>query len=82
MGREFISPVELEAIAGRFLSQHNPTLGVPVPIVFGLPFGHSRQGCLTIPLGVRARLNAGEKVTLTLLEPAVSVPAKPRRSRH
>lgn len=50
-----------------------------VPIAFGLPFGHSRQGCLTVPLGVRARLSAGEKVTLTLLEPAVSVPAKPRR---
>jgi muramoyltetrapeptide carboxypeptidase len=53
-----------------------------VPIVFGLPFGHSRQGCLTLPLGVRARLSAGEKVTLTLLEPAVSVPAKPRRRSH
>ena len=53
-----------------------------VPIVFGLPFGHSRQGCLTLPIGVRARLSAEEKVTLSLLEPAVSVPPKPRRRNH
>ncbi|OFV94131.1 MAG: hypothetical protein A3H28_17565 [Acidobacteria bacterium RIFCSPLOWO2_02_FULL_61_28] len=49
-----------------------------IPIAFGLPFGHSRQGCLTLPLGVRAQLSAQEKVTLTLLEPAVSLPAKPK----
>lgn len=53
-----------------------------IPIAFGLPFGHSRQGCLTLPLGVRARLSAQEKVTLTLLEPAVSVPAKPKGRRR
>ena len=52
--------------------------GLDIPIVFGLPFGHSRQGCLTLPLGVQAQLNAQEKVTLTLLEPAVSPPVKPR----
>ena len=53
-----------------------------VPIVFGLPFGHSRQGCLTMPIGVRAQLSAGEKVTLTLLEPAVSSITTSRRGRH
>ena len=53
-----------------------------IPIAFGLPFGHSRQGCLTLPLGVRAQLSAQEKVTLTLLEPAVSVPTKPKRKRR
>ena len=53
-----------------------------IPIVFGLPFGHSRQGCLTLPIGVRAQLSAREKVTLTLLEPAVAPIAKPRRRRH
>lgn len=53
--------------------------GLNIPIAFGLPFGHSRQGCLTLPLGVRAQLSAQEKVTLTLLETAVSVPAKPHR---
>jgi muramoyltetrapeptide carboxypeptidase len=55
--------------------------GLDVPIVFGLPFGHTRQGCLTLPIGVRAQLTAGEKVSLTLLEPAVSSLAKPRRRR-
>ncbi len=45
--------------------------GLPVPIVFGLRFGHTTGKCLTLPLGTRARLSAGEKVRLTLLEPAV-----------
>jgi len=53
-----------------------------VPIVFGMPFGHSRQGCLTLPIGVRAQLSAGKKVTLSLLEPGVSSVARPRRSGH
>ena len=53
-----------------------------IPIAFGVPFGHSRQGCLTLPLGVRAQLSAHEKVSLKLLEPAVSVPTKPRRRRR
>ncbi len=43
-----------------------------VPVVFGVRFGHTTGGCLTIPLGVRARLTVKDKVTLTLLEPAVS----------
>ncbi len=46
--------------------------GLNVPVVFGLRFGHTTGGCLTLPLGVRARLVAGEKVELILLESAVS----------
>ncbi|MBI4459896.1 MAG: LD-carboxypeptidase [Acidobacteria bacterium] len=42
-----------------------------IPIVFGFRFGHTTGKSLTIPLGVRARLTAQEKVSLTLLEPAV-----------
>ncbi|MFO1328346.1 MAG: LD-carboxypeptidase [Rubrivivax sp.] len=41
-----------------------------VPAVYGLSFGHVRDQ-LTLPLGVRARLDA-DALTLTLLEPAVS----------
>ena len=51
--------------------------GLAIPIVFGLRFGHTSGKCLTLPLGVRARLSAGEKVELTLLEPAVSPLRKP-----
>ncbi|HUE95670.1 MAG TPA: LD-carboxypeptidase [Longimicrobiaceae bacterium] len=40
-----------------------------VPIVYGFPFGHIPRGW-TLPLGVRARLDAGA-ATLQLLEPAV-----------
>ena len=32
VGREFISPVELETIAEKFLSEHHPTLEIPIPI--------------------------------------------------
>ena len=56
-----------------------------IPIVFGLRFGHNTGKCLTLPLGVRARVEAqegaGPGVTLTLLEPAVRPPAKKARSR-
>ncbi len=38
--------------------------GAPFPVAFGLPSGHG-VGTLTVPLGVRARLDGG---TLTLLE--------------
>lgn len=41
-----------------------------VPIAMGLPFGHGRENW-TLPLGVRARLDAGAG-TLSLLEPAVA----------
>ena len=52
-----------------------------IPIAFGLRFGHNTGHCLTIPLGVRARLEAGASVTLTLLEPSVKSPNKKNR-RH
>jgi len=45
--------------------------GLEVPVAFGLRFGHTTGRTLTVPLGVRARLSAGEQVKLTLLEPAV-----------
>jgi muramoyltetrapeptide carboxypeptidase len=47
-----------------------------VPIVWGAPVGHTMRPMLTLPLGVRAKLFAGEpgsSVTkLEILEPAVS----------
>jgi muramoyltetrapeptide carboxypeptidase len=56
--------------------------GTEIPIVFGLRFGHTTGRCMTLPLGVRARLEAGPAVRLALLEPAVRVPnRKPRRKR-
>jgi muramoyltetrapeptide carboxypeptidase len=42
-----------------------------VPIVFGAPIGHTKRAMLTIPLGVRARLDATGEGTLEILEPAV-----------
>ena len=56
--------------------------GQDIPIAFGLRFGHNTGHCLTLPLGVRARLDAGDQVKLTLLEPAVRPPnKKPSRNR-
>jgi muramoyltetrapeptide carboxypeptidase len=43
-----------------------------IPIVYGVPFGHTARPMLTIPLGVRARLAAENSGTLEILEPAVS----------
>jgi muramoyltetrapeptide carboxypeptidase len=42
-----------------------------VPIVFGAPVGHTSRPMLTIPLGIRARLDAEGEGTLEFLEPAV-----------
>lgn len=43
-----------------------------IPIVWGARFGHTPRPMLTLPLGVRARLNASGSGTLEILEPAVS----------
>ncbi len=43
-----------------------------VPIVFGAPVGHTARPMLTVPLGVRARLNASGAGTLEILEGAVT----------
>ena len=51
---------------------HEAFAGLDVPVVFGMRYGHTSGGCLTLPIGVRARLSARETVQLTLLEPAVS----------
>jgi len=42
-----------------------------VPIVFGAPVGHTMRPLLTIPLGVKARLDSDGEGTLEFLEPAV-----------
>jgi len=42
-----------------------------VPVVYGAPVGHTKRSMITIPLGVRARLNAKGEGTLEILEPAV-----------
>jgi muramoyltetrapeptide carboxypeptidase len=43
-----------------------------IPIVFGVPVGHTARPLLTLPLGVRARLSAEGSGTLEILEPAVT----------
>jgi muramoyltetrapeptide carboxypeptidase len=42
-----------------------------VPVVFGAPVGHTMRPMLTIPLGIKARLDADAEGTLEFLEPAV-----------
>ena len=44
---------------------------IGIAIVYGAPIGHTARSILTIPLGVRARLNAEGSGTLEILEPAV-----------
>ena len=43
-----------------------------IPIVFGAPVGHTVRPMLTVPLGVRARLDASGAGTLEILEGAVT----------
>jgi muramoyltetrapeptide carboxypeptidase len=42
-----------------------------IPIVYGAPIGHTARSILTLPLGVRARMNAEGGGRLEILEPAV-----------
>jgi muramoyltetrapeptide carboxypeptidase len=42
-----------------------------VPIVFGTPIGHTMRPMVTIPLGIKARLDADGEGTLEFLESAV-----------
>jgi muramoyltetrapeptide carboxypeptidase len=44
---------------------------IGIPILYGAPIGHTARSILTIPLGVRARLNTEGRGTLEILEPAV-----------
>ena len=60
------SPAEPEPAVHDVLVELLRPLGVPV--LSGLPFGHERQNW-TLPVGVRARLDA-ESGTLEILEPA------------
>jgi muramoyltetrapeptide carboxypeptidase len=42
-----------------------------VPFIFGAPVGHTPRPMLTLPLGIKARLDAEGEGTLEFLEPAV-----------
>lgn len=46
--------------------------GFPGPVLFGLPSGHTNGACLTLPLGVRARVVTGGSPALIIEEAAVS----------
>ncbi len=41
-----------------------------IPVVWGAAVGHTARPMLTIPLGVRASLEAGQAPSLAILEPA------------
>jgi muramoyltetrapeptide carboxypeptidase len=42
-----------------------------IPIVYGAPVGHTQRPMLTLPLGIRARIQATGEGRLDFLEPAV-----------
>jgi muramoyltetrapeptide carboxypeptidase len=44
----------------------------PGPVLYGFPSGHTAGAALTLPLGVRARVMAGDRPALVIEEPAVS----------
>jgi muramoyltetrapeptide carboxypeptidase len=48
------------------------TRDFPGPVLFGLPSGHTDGACVTIPLGVRARVIGGARPALVVEESAVS----------
>jgi muramoyltetrapeptide carboxypeptidase len=54
----------VEAVARRILSP----LGIP--IVWGVPIGHTLRSTLTLPLGVHAELSSAGRGVLKILEPA------------
>ena len=43
-----------------------------IPVVYGAPIGHTARPMLTLPLGIRARLDGRGSGTLEILEPAVT----------
>ncbi len=43
-----------------------------IPVAYGLRSGHVSRENVTLPIGVRARLSAGKKVKLQILEPATA----------
>jgi muramoyltetrapeptide carboxypeptidase len=43
-----------------------------IPVAFGLRSGHVSRANITLPFGVKARLEVGNKVSLQILEPATS----------
>ncbi|MSO19851.1 MAG: LD-carboxypeptidase [Acidobacteria bacterium] len=56
--------------------------GMNIPIAFGMRFGHNSGHCLTLPLGIRAKLEADATVKLTTLEPAVRAAEKKSKTTH
>jgi muramoyltetrapeptide carboxypeptidase len=44
----------------------------PGPVLFGLPSGHTNGACLTLPLGVRARVRANVHPAIVIEEAAVT----------
>jgi muramoyltetrapeptide carboxypeptidase len=63
------SPVQdytLEEVVLRVVGE----LGIPV--AFGLRSGHVSRANITLPIGVKARLEVGDEVTLKILEPATT----------
>ena len=54
-----------------------------IPVAFGLRSGHVSSANITLPLGVKAKLTAADKVELTFLESATApaAQAKARRTR-
>lgn len=45
-----------------------------IPVAFGLRSGHVSRGNVTLPIGVRVRLEVGREVTLRFLESATATP--------
>ncbi len=46
--------------------------GLGIPVAFGLRSGHVSRANITLPIGVRARLEVGSEVTLKILEPTTT----------
>jgi muramoyltetrapeptide carboxypeptidase len=62
----FAGSPSVRDVAGRILRS------LAVPVVYGAPVGHTTRPILTLPLGVRARLNTSGRGALEILEPAVT----------
>jgi muramoyltetrapeptide carboxypeptidase len=60
------SSVRVRDVCRRFFGR------MGIPVIFGAAFGHTPRPMLTIPFGVKARLNASGEGKLEILEPVVA----------
>ena len=63
---------DMEIIRKRVATKGHLLDDFPGPVLFGLPSGHTTGACLTLPLGVRARVVTAPEPAVIIEEAAVA----------